>query len=454
MKKLLIISLVFFCFFSNAQSFNDTIIKNRPFAIHYVQQGETLYGLSRKYNAELNQIVVHNPIVIKGVNIGMKLLIPLQKLRNSDNIKKIKKSSDNIQKKNNEDNKTLVNFFDSINENILNVALLLPFYLELNQLAEDNFKKDKIFIYPKSETAINYYSGLLIALDTLKNIGHEIHLSVYDISNDSIFNELLNSAELDDKSLIIGPLLANQFNQLTSKYGFDNKKRLISPLSYKNVIKNYNNTYQFVPFPKIQMDTIVNYVKKIKIKNIVVVGQESEKNQLNNLKKSLFKKGILNFKTYVVEKNKFPEKDSLKSFLDSLENLIIVPSNNRSFVSRVIPILSSMEDTVFKVFGLESWNKFSSLDVTEINLLNLHLPSVFFQEDSYLFNDFVFKYYSKFKNYPTKYSYAAYKQFLFLISKKFNELYKFKKYKNNKGYINVKFPIFYFEDYEKKLIGL
>ena len=168
----------------------------------------------------------------------------------------------------------------------------------------------------------------------------------------------------------------------------------------------------------------------------------------------MFKKGILNFKTYVVEKNKFPEKDSLKSFLDSLENLIIVPSNNRSFVSRVIPILSSMEDTVFTVFGLESWNKFSSLDVTEINLLNLHLPSVFFQEDSYLFNDFVFKYYSKFKNYPAKYSYAAYKQFLFLISKKFNELYKFKKYKNNKGYINVKFPIFYFEDYEKKLIGL
>ena len=51
--------------------------------LHYIlfSPKKTLYGLSREYNAELNQIVVQNPSVIQGLKIGVRLQIPLQKQR-------------------------------------------------------------------------------------------------------------------------------------------------------------------------------------------------------------------------------------------------------------------------------------------------------------------------------------------------------------------------------------
>ena len=66
---------VFTTFFAEAQ--HDTIIDNKPFAIHVVQPRETLYGISRQYNAELNDLVISNPAVIQGLNVGFKLLVPL-----------------------------------------------------------------------------------------------------------------------------------------------------------------------------------------------------------------------------------------------------------------------------------------------------------------------------------------------------------------------------------------
>ena len=48
------------------------------------------------------------------------------------------------------------------------------------------------------------------------------------------------------------------------------------------MIGKYANTYQFVPFPSLQIDTIVSYLNFNKDNsNMVVVGQESEKKLFN-----------------------------------------------------------------------------------------------------------------------------------------------------------------------------
>ena len=127
-------------------------------------------------------------------------------------------------------------------------------------------------IYPKSITAIHYYSGVLLAMDTLKSIGYSVDLKVLDISDDSVYISILDSTILDDRSLIIGPLHANQFMKLGDRYGLDTNRRLVSPLSYKNVIKNYDNTYQFVPFSNVQIDTIISFIeKKYSTENLLII---------------------------------------------------------------------------------------------------------------------------------------------------------------------------------------
>lgn len=447
----------FFCFLifwcgSNvhAQTVQDSTINGRPFVVHLVQTQETLYGIAREYNAELNQIVVQNPSVIQGLKVGMKILVPLQKPRTNEE-KGVSKIFNVFKKKTKTTNKkpTLI-VSDSA---IVKAALLLPFYLDMNDTLEAHNDTRKLTaIYPKSTTAIQYYSGVLLALDVLKSLGYSVDMKVLDVPNDSVCMAILDSTILDDRSLILGPLHANQFKKLANRYGLDTNRRLVSPLSYKNVIKNHENTYQFVPFSNVQIDTIVGLIaKKHSSENLLIIGSEQEMGLVRKFKSSLSVNTDLKYKSYTVSEG-LPDKEMMKQKLDESENVVLVASNNRAFVSRVIPMLASMEDTVFTVYGLESWNRITSLDEIELNFLNVHYPSVFFQDENQLFNGFRDNYHHRFKEYPSKYAYAAYKQFLFLIADSFTGLYDFQKVQNQKGWINTRFPIVFIQDYKQQII--
>ena len=447
-----------FCFFifliiglsSHAQIVKDTTINGRPFVLHIIQPQETLYGIAREYSAELNQIVVQNPSVIQGLKVGMKIYVPLQKPREDVTKNKSKKINVFKNKKNVRNIKSPVVFSDS---SIVKAALLLPFYLDMNDtLDAHNDSRELTTIFPKSTAAIQYYSGVLLALDMLKSLGYNVDLKVLDVPNDSIYMSILDSTILDDRSLIVGPLHANQFKKLANRYGLDTNRRLVSPLSYKNVIKNHRNTYQFVPFSNVQIDSIVSLLaKKCSSENLLIIGREQEIGLVRKFKSSISFNTDLKYKSYTVSKD-LPDKEMIKQKLDASENIVLVASNNRAFVSRVLPILASMEDTSFTVYGLESWNRITSLDEIELNLLNVHYPSVFFHDENQLFNGFRDNYYYRFEEYPSKYSYAAYKQFLFLIADGFSGLYNFKKVQNQKGWINTSFPIVFIQDFKQQII--
>ncbi len=435
---------------AQAQTVKDTSISGRPYVVHLVQLQETLYGIAREYNAELNQVVVQNPSVIQGLKVGMKILVPLQKPRADEEKKRAKKNNVFKKKINRKNIKPAVVVSDS---SIVKAALLLPFYLDMNDTLEvHNDTRRLTAIYSKSTTAIQYYSGVLLALDKLKSLGYNVDLKVLDVPNDSVCMAILDSTILDDRSLIIGPLHANQFSNLANRYGLDTNRRLVSPLSYKNVIKNYENTYQFVPFSNVQIDTIVDLVsKKHNSENLLIIGSDQEKGLIRKFKSSLSLNTDLKYNSYTVSEG-LPDKVMMKQKLDESENVVLVASNNRAFVSRVIPILASMEDTLFTVYGLESWNRMSSLDEIELNLLNVHYPSVFFQDENEIFNAFIDNYHYRFKEYPSKYAYAAYKQFLFLIADRFKGFYDFHKIQNQKGWINTRFPIVFIQDYKQKIV--
>lgn len=425
---------------AHTQTIKDTIINDRPYVIHEVQPQETLYGIARKYNVELNQIVVQNPFVIQGLIPGNRILIPM--MGYVTNPPPSSKLLNRLKPK--------VVVSDSA---IVKAALLLPFYLDMNDTLEAHNDTRKLTaIYPKSTTAIQYYSGVLLALDVLKSLGYSVDMKVLDVPNDSVCMAILDSTILDDRSLIVGPLHANQFKKLANRYGLDTNRRLVSPLSYKNVIKNHENTYQFVPFSNVQIDTIVGLIaKKHSSENLLIIGSEQEMGLVRKFKSSLSVNTDLKYKSYTVSEG-LPDKEMMKQQLDESENVVLVASNNRAFVSRVIPMLASMEDTVFTVYGLESWNRITSLDEIELNLLNVHYPSVFFQDENQLFNGFRDNYHHRFKEYPSKYAYAAYKQFLFLIADSFTGLYDFQKVQNQKGWINTRFPIVFIQDYKQQII--
>ena len=150
-------------------------------------------------------------------------------------------------------------------------------------------------------------------------------------------------------------------------------------------------------------------------------------------------------------KGEHADKEALKEKLSESDNIVLVASTNRSFVARLMPMLASMEDTNFTVFGLDSWNMFTSLDQHDINTLNIHIPSVFYRDDSELFLSFMSQYVDQFDEYPSRYAYGAFKQTLYLFSSKFSDLFDFKKTHDNKGFVNTKFPLIYYQDFKQNV---
>lgn len=83
MKKILLITLVLGFYLSPIQSFANktdsvgTKVKDgKIYIIHEVQKGEGLYGISKKYNVSLADLIRENPGSDAVIKIGQKLIIP------------------------------------------------------------------------------------------------------------------------------------------------------------------------------------------------------------------------------------------------------------------------------------------------------------------------------------------------------------------------------------------
>ena len=209
--------LLIFCADVSAQN-RDTIVDGKPFKIHEVQPRETLFGISRLYNVDLNQLVVKNPVVIEGLLIGYPLLIPLNNIVDREAIvdtlvPTILESSEP---------KLESVFVDLVpSDSSIKIALLLPFYLDLNDSLSS---KSRGIVYPKSQVAIDYCAGFQLALDTLETNGFSADLMLIDVPTDSVLQSILSQNVLFDRDIIFGPLHIKHFEQLAKHYGYDKIK--------------------------------------------------------------------------------------------------------------------------------------------------------------------------------------------------------------------------------------
>ena len=125
---------------------------------------------------------------------------------------------------------------------------------------------------------MEFYFGFQLALDSLNKLGYNIDLMLIDVPNDSTFNSILESNVLNDREYIFGPIYIRQFENLAKFYGYDSRKKLISPLSFMSVKDNYRNVYQSVPLSKVQITAqIENLVNTNLCKDeIIIFGHEQE----------------------------------------------------------------------------------------------------------------------------------------------------------------------------------
>ncbi len=400
---------------------NNNIVKfdDKLYIKHTVKAGESLNKIANIYNVKVNDILKSNEIQ-RNLYYNQQLYIPIQY------------------------NDSLVS--NKENNKEINIALLMPYYVEKNDTMFDDFEdtlKANNLYFTSSEIALSFHIGVKLALDSLNKLNTNIVLHTFDTNNDT--NKVLSiveSGKLDKMDYIIGPLRVKNFNILCKKYGNSNKI-LINPLSrITNNVNKYKAVYQIYPRVEDQLKEIVKFIdRKYKNKKILILYQNDNDKFVNSLTRSFKKNNFKEINTYRIE---YTHVDSIRDIFSPFQ-IVLIPSTNKAFVSKVLSSIRCLDSTSI-VFGLNSWVKYDNLDIDDLMELNLHLPlsnqlNYFSQFDKQFIKLFETTYLTN----HAKYSYNAYSIIMHFFSSE--KLYKFKKLLNG-GYVNITMPIYNYYDYD------
>lgn len=257
------------------------------FVQHSVRQGETLFGISQNYRVTIEELQKWNPFLeYRNIIAGDTLqLIPGfsgQPVLVAEDESGISTSSECDFRR-----------ISLTNRKSVNIVMLLPLLIDSNKsinsdsnlanipgvtdhgLSPDSLRIGRdgrgmnIRFQGNSENFIHFYEGALLAIDSLKQQGININLSVFDTEQkEARIRHLIATDKLRDADLIIGPVYPNEQKE-AAEYAFKNHIPMVSPLSATDDIVRSNPWF-------FQVNTPRNVINEITAKH--VAGKYSKSN--------------------------------------------------------------------------------------------------------------------------------------------------------------------------------
>ncbi len=388
---------------------------------HLVKVGETLYSLSKLYQVSIDSIKLVNNGLSEGLKEGQTILLPIKQGRiASQNIAQTTIVTTNVV----DTVKQIMqpNTFTG-KKSVYKIALLLSFYIEENQeITQSALEKRKV--YPKSIFAIEFYQGVLLALDSLSDENTKFELILYDTKGQDSLQivKILSKPELKDVDLIIGPLYASNFEKVAN-YARKNNIPIVSPVKQSNKILLGNEyVFKVVPSKLSSLNQIVKLViDSFSTDNLLVV-------QSQNITDNTLTDGyIKEYGAAVLGKNDTSRYSPIKKVVvtrsDEIvshlklngNNVIFIPTTNSTFITNLFISLTSKlnsrdyNNCKITLIGLEEWLQFESIDLEYFQTLNVHLSvNNFVDFENQLTKDITEKYYNKFETFPSTNSFLGF----------------------------------------------
>ena len=417
------------------------------FIYHQVVGNESLFSIAEKYKVTQKQILQVNPEADQELKFGQILSIPKREFTEKELL---------IIKGEISDLPNLLNIdplyftdpsclpckdFVYDEEQSFKVALLMPFYLNLNYSRSYDMASNpkNASFHRNTEVFFEFYEGFLLAINDLRELGLSIDLFVYDTQNDSaVVQAIFDKYEMRNMDLIIGPVYSANFN-IAAKFANENRINIVSPISKNNSILTENPFFfQVNPSEEILLANTAKSLETYYDSTIIVVHNNSEKEQelvqtfRNNLVKSFLNEtevDSVNFTEIFYNKQ---GKKALKSSLKKYQtNIVVIPSSNEVFISNILNYLNtlvSIEKYQITVYGMPSWENFQDLELIFYENLNIHYPSPsFMNENDWQVAQFNNDYLESFNREPSVFSYQGYDIAYYFISalKRYGKYFQF-----------------------------
>jgi len=411
----------------NTKLANENISEYEDYSFHTVQPKETVYSITKAYDISEKDFYKLNKNVSKSeLSISTILKVPAKENTSwyiySDTItRKLNPIEQNEQ--------TVESFCDTLGyrKQKVNVALFLPLYLIHNNsfaASPEIINKPKE-LYKPSIRFIEYYEGVLLGLDSLKSLGINVNLKVYDTNKDTLFvKNILNKISQDSIDLIIGPIYPEIYS-LVSKFGLQNKIPVISPLAAtENCTSNNPYAIQLNAPERLRYATIGEKIVQNKNAHIIVVYNSVVLEQ-NSVDKCIatFKNRFadsIQLNNITVSELLFSDKGikGLEAAMDpGGENIIIVVSKNQAFINNMVTKLYKyVHRYPIQLYGLTSWQRYENIELEFLFDLHFHYAT---NSDIDYSNknvqNFVKTYREVFKTEPSKFSFQGFDHILYFV---------------------------------------
>ena len=352
------------------------------FILHKVQKGDTFYNLTRAYNVSKDQLNQLNPS-IDSLGLQLDMLLKIKPIEDED---------------------LLVLYRDTIQENaVVKLAMMLPFRaIEYDTIdAKDIFKTNRLV-----NITTDIYLGASVAIDSLKKLGIDIELSVFDTGRkDTKLDSILTVTDFDNIDAIIGPLYSEEVPKVANRSGIP----VVFPVYSKNqtrfssskIIKTFAD--REVHQKALIDHVLANYANE----NILIIGDSSATSIRNSdlIKSKLLQHDSINEALIIYPNQGYIRKDYVINALKpDVGNWVILATDKRVISSDVINSLISLpveepeeeedeedekndkesdepemqilpEDTVIKVFGIFKSSQFDKIDNNKLAKLGFTYTS-------------------------------------------------------------------------------
>lgn len=352
-----------------------------------VQNGETVFSLSRQFGLSEAALIRLNPELKDGLKEGMVLQVPMQvsfaKNRTDSGVKDLAQSA-NRQKRR-------------------ELVLFLPFNAAKIQNdtvtgVVERLKKDKFL-----NMTLDFYSGALMAIDSARTLGLNVNVRIFDSQESrqtTAALDLLKQEDFSQVDAVIGPFYQINVEKVAAALEAQ-KIPVISPLS-RDEGKSYSNLLQSTPLPDATKAAMLDYLQA-KNGNIIAVVSPKKQSMRQYLRD--YYEGV---KLVGVADNGSVVADSIKKHFvkDRMNYVILATEKTGAVMTTTASMVAAQKDFKVQLVILEANETldYEEIPIARLTKLKLMYPSVTRENDSPTAEQFDFAYRKKNKVFPNTYA--------------------------------------------------
>lgn len=375
------------------------IITDDAYQFYEVQPQETIFGLTQRFQIDQDSLIALNPALKDGLKWGMVLKVPTKDSRGREleNIEYVEVESFETRA---ELSRNLKDFSTK------NLVLMLPF--NASKVRNDSVSNSRQVLQNDRvmRISLDFYSGVLMALETAREMGISTNLRVYDTQEKpGTVSSLINNNNFSNVHAVIGPLFQATSEEAASRLA-NSGVPVISPITNRE-LRGIPNLYQARPSDDMLTEAMITYLKEhSQGKNVIIVA-DSKKSEIRNKLIS----AIPTARLVSPGGTNFSEGSLSPSLMRDRENWVILESENVALLGSATSAMHRLaRNNKIRLFTTNKNTSFEHDVIVNEHLgkLNFTFPSEYREFNETGSNSFIDNYKAKYGVIPDRYTVRGY----------------------------------------------